>query len=80
MIRVVRHWYKLPREVVAVPSLEAFEARLDGVFEQPDLVKDVPAHASRVGLDGLQRSLPTQTILRFYENNSGFGIFFASSL
>ena len=31
--------------------------------EQSDLVEDVPAHCRWVGLDGLQRSLPTQTIL-----------------
>ena len=27
--RVVAHWNKLPKEVVDVPSLEAFKARLD---------------------------------------------------
>ena len=31
--------------------------------EQPDLVEDVPAHCWGVGLDGLKKSLPTQTIL-----------------
>jgi len=30
--------------------------------EQPDLVEGVPAHCRGVGLDGLQRSLPAQTI------------------
>jgi len=31
--------------------------------EQPDPLEDVPAHCRQVGLDGLQRSLPTQTFL-----------------
>lgn len=32
-------------------------------FEQPDLVKEVPAHGRKIGLDDLLRYLPAQTIL-----------------
>ncbi|KFP68473.1 hypothetical protein N322_05883, partial [Cariama cristata] len=32
MVRMVRHWFRLPREAVDAPSLEAFKARLDGAL------------------------------------------------
>ena len=31
-VRVVRHWNRLPSETVDAPSLEAFQARLDGAL------------------------------------------------
>jgi len=32
VVRVVRHWDRLPREVADVPSLETFKAGLDGAL------------------------------------------------
>ena len=32
MMRVVKHWHRLPKEVVDGPSLETFKVRLDGAL------------------------------------------------
>jgi len=39
----MKHWKRLPREMVDAPSLETFKVRLDGA-QQPDVAEDVPAH------------------------------------
>jgi len=31
-MRVVRHWHRLPREAVDIPSLAGFKTRLDGAL------------------------------------------------
>ncbi|KFO93701.1 hypothetical protein N320_05532, partial [Buceros rhinoceros silvestris] len=31
-MRVVKHWHRLPEEVLDAPSLETFQVRLDGAL------------------------------------------------
>jgi len=49
----MKHWNRLPREVVEAPSLEILKGQAGRGSEQPGLVEDDPAHCKEVGLDDL---------------------------
>ena len=49
MLRVVKHWHRLPREGVDAPIPGNIPGQVGWGSEQPDLVEDVPAHCR--GLD-----------------------------
>jgi len=53
LLRVVRCWRWLPREVMDAPSLKAFKPRLDGGPEQPDLVEGNPSCERGLELDDI---------------------------
>ncbi|PKU44629.1 hypothetical protein llap_5065 [Limosa lapponica baueri] len=55
-VRVAEPWNRLPREVVESPSLETFKPRLDMFLCN---LLQVTLLWQGVGLDDLQRSLPT---------------------
>ena len=48
-IRVVRHWHRLPREVLDAPSVATFKVRLC----PPDVAVGDPVPCRGVGLDDL---------------------------
>lgn len=57
-MRTVSHWSMLAREAVDALSLELLKVRLGRASSNLVL-----AHSREVGLDDLQRSLSTQTML-----------------
>lgn len=63
---VVRHWNRLHREVVDALSLKA--AKAGWSFEWPHLLSDICVCVREVGLNDLERSIITKTILWFYDS------------
>jgi len=47
------------------PITGSVQGQVGKGFEWPDLVKDVPAHGRWVGLDDLQSTFPSQTMIRW---------------
>lgn len=51
-VRMVRHWYRLPREVLEAPSLETVKIRLDGALSNMISLR-CPCSLQGIGLDDL---------------------------
>jgi len=62
MMKTVRPWNRLPRKVSGCSLPGSVQGQVGWAFEQPGLVKDVPAHFRRVR-PGFKRSPSTQAIL-----------------
>ena len=59
-MRMVKHWNRLPSDVVDVPG--DFQGQAGSDPGQPDLSMDVPVHCRGVGPDGFYGFLRTQTV------------------
>ncbi|KAK4829988.1 hypothetical protein QYF61_008158 [Mycteria americana] len=61
-MRVVKHWHRLPREVVDAPSLETFKVRLDGALSNLIYWRLSPSEEARAAISSM---LLTQLHLAF---------------
>lgn len=68
MLNVKKHWNGLPREVVVAPLLETFKISLDWALSNLIRSKMSLFIAEEGELEDLQGSLPTLTILQFYNS------------
>lgn len=59
---MVKYWNRMHRVVVDTLNLEIFKASVDGALSNDSRGKS-PCTLHRAGLDGIQRSLPIETIL-----------------
>lgn len=64
--RMVKYWNRMHRVVVDTLNLEIFKASVDGALSNDTRGKS-PCTLHRAGLDGIQRSLPIETILWFHD-------------
>lgn len=71
-MRVVKHWHKLPGDVVDGQCfiLGSVQGQEEWGSEHPDLVENVPPYCRDFVLDDLLKSLPSQTILWFCDHLS----------
>jgi len=65
-VRVVRHWHRLPSEVVGATFLAALKARLDGAVSNV-VYREVSLPMAGGWNEVILKALPAQTILRFYK-------------